>query len=51
MRYTPREIAGWAHFISKGKKREYAENLSLGAMASRGDPKELKKIIKDAEKD
>lgn len=45
--YTPRQIAGFLHFAGKRRKRETAEALSIGAMAARGDPKELKKQIKE----
>ena len=49
--YTPKQLNGFLGFASKRMKREAAHQLSLGAMASRGDPKELKKILKDAEKE
>lgn len=31
---------------AKRKKREAGESLALGALAARGDPKELKKKLK-----
>lgn len=51
MDYTLREIAGWTHFVNRIKKQEMAEQLSIGASAARGNPRDLKKQIKDLEKD
>lgn len=45
--YTPRQIAGFLYFVMERKKREAAQHLSIGALASRGDPKEVKKTLKD----
>lgn len=49
--YTPREIAGWLFFAGKRKAREAGEQLSLGAAAARGEPRALKKQIKELTKD
>lgn len=48
--YTPRMLAGHMHFAMEHQKREMAAALSLHAMAARGDPKEIKKILKEAER-
>jgi hypothetical protein len=48
--YTPRQIAGFHNFASKRQKQEVARDLSIMASASRGDPKELKKQIRDLQK-
>lgn len=47
---TPRELVGWMYFSSRVKKRRQAEDLAIGAMAARGDPKAVKKQIEDADK-
>jgi hypothetical protein len=39
------------YFSNRIKKRNTAELISIGAMASRGDPKDLKKQLADLEKD
>lgn len=44
---TPRQIRGALTFAEKDARREAADNLALGAQASRGEPKELKRLIKD----
>lgn len=48
---TPREISGSLHFAEIDAKRERAETLVTGAMASRGDPKDIKRQLKEAEKE
>lgn len=49
-RYTPRQISGFVGFAARRLKREAAQALSLQSMAARGDPKALRKQIKDLEK-
>jgi hypothetical protein len=49
--YTPRQIAGFLFFSSKRKNREDASKLSIGAMAARGDPKDVKKQVEKLGKD
>ncbi|WP_189342227.1 hypothetical protein, partial [Mesorhizobium sp. M2A.F.Ca.ET.067.02.1.1] len=48
---TPRELIGRLHFSNKIRKRQFAEALAASAMGARGDPKDVKKILKDAERD
>jgi hypothetical protein len=45
--YTPRELVGWVALIADEQRRAAAENLSLGAMAARGDPKRLEALVKE----
>jgi hypothetical protein len=42
---TPREIAGSIHFVQLRRRREAAEQLAFGALAARGEPRELKRQI------
>jgi len=39
------------HFSNKIRKRAFAEALSVSAMGARGEPKDVKKILKEAERD
>ena len=48
---TPREIAGRLYFAERRRKREAAEQLSLQALAARGEPRALKKQIEDLQRD
>lgn len=48
---TPRQIRGALTFAEKDARREAADNLALGAQASRGEPKTLKQIIRELTKD
>ncbi|TIL83950.1 MAG: hypothetical protein E5Y73_35460 [Mesorhizobium sp.] len=50
-RYTPRQVIGFLGFASKRRRQDAAAALSIGAMAARGDPKELKKQIEKLERD
>jgi hypothetical protein len=45
--YTPKRIAGFLHFARLRKARDAAESLQLAALAARGDPKDIKKAVKD----
>lgn len=45
--YTPKRIAGFMHFAAKRRARDAADTLQLNALAARGDPKDLKKTVKD----
>jgi hypothetical protein len=47
---TPREIAGSLYFAERRRKRLAAEQLALGALAARGDPRALKKQIEDLQR-
>jgi hypothetical protein len=48
---TPREIAGALYFAERRRRREAAERLALDALATRGEPRELKKQIEDLRRD
>jgi hypothetical protein len=48
---TPREIAGSLYFAERRRKREAAERLALDALATRGEPRELKRQIEDLRRD
>jgi hypothetical protein len=48
---TPREIAGALYFAERRRRREAAEQLALGALAARGEPRALKKQIEDLQRD
>ena len=45
--YTPRQISAWLQVIVWRKKEDTAQSLSVGALAARGDPKEVKKAYKE----
>lgn len=49
-KYTPRTIDAYLRLGNKRRKRELSEDLSIGAMASRGEPKKLKDLQKQLEK-
>jgi hypothetical protein len=42
---TPREIAGALYFARLRRQREAAEQLALGALAARGEARELKRQL------
>jgi hypothetical protein len=48
---TPREIASCLHFVQRRRRREAAEKLMFSALATRGDPRELKRQIEHMHKD
>lgn len=48
---TPRRAAAWLYHAELHRRREMADKVSLMAMASRGDPRELRKTVKDLSKD
>lgn len=50
-RYTPRQIQGWIQFAFRRKLGERAEMMATMGMASRGDPKELKKQMRSLEQE
>ena len=45
--YTPRQISGYVLLIGKRHKNEAARDLSIYTLASRGDPKDVKKQFKE----
>src|SRR5678815_4770597 len=44
--YTPRQLKAWSQFAERRKRHEAAELVTLHAMASRGDPKEVERKLK-----
>jgi hypothetical protein len=42
---TPREIAGSLHFVQRRRRREAKEKLMFAALATRGEPHELKRQV------
>lgn len=48
---TPRRAAAWLYHVEVLRRHELADQVSLMAMASRGDPKELRKTVKDLSRD
>lgn len=46
--YTPRQITGFLKYAARRRKQDMPHQLWLGAMASRGDPKEITKLVKEA---
>ena len=42
---TPRQIAGSLYFARRRRQREAAEQLALGALAARGEPREVKRQL------
>jgi hypothetical protein len=48
---TPREIAGSLYFAERRRRRDAAEQLALGALAARGEPRALKRQIEQLKKD
>jgi hypothetical protein len=47
----PREIVASLYFAERRRKREAAEQLALGALAARGEPRTLKQQIKNLQRD
>ncbi|WP_164779074.1 hypothetical protein, partial [Mesorhizobium sp. M7A.F.Ca.CA.001.08.2.1] len=50
-RYTPRQIVGFIGFAARRRNHDAAATLALGALAARGDPKDLKKQIADLDRE
>lgn len=48
---TPREIDGALHFAEIDARHERAETLAGGTMAARGEPKAVKKQLKELTKE
>jgi hypothetical protein len=49
--YTPRQIQAYLFIAGRRRKAEAAEQLSIGSMAARGDPKAVKKQLQKWRKD
>lgn len=45
--YTPRRIQASIFLATKRHRRRLSEDLSVGSMASRGDPRVVRRQIKD----
>jgi hypothetical protein len=48
---TPRQIAGALYFARRRRQREAAEQLALGALATRGEPREVKRQLDQLQRD
>jgi hypothetical protein len=48
---TPRELVGRLGFSDRRRKRETGAQLALQATAARGDPKDVKKRIRELTKE
>jgi len=48
---TPRQIAGSLYFARRRRQRERAEQLALGALAARGEPREVKRQLDQLQRD
>jgi hypothetical protein len=48
---TPRQIAGALYFVTRRRKRDLAEKLTIEALAARGEPREVKRQIEQLGKD
>ena len=42
---TPRQIVGSLYFVRRRRQLEAAEQLALGALAARGEPREVKRRL------
>lgn len=48
---TPRQIAGSLYFAQRRQQREAAEQLALGTLAARGEPREVKRQMEQLQRD
>jgi hypothetical protein len=48
---TPRQIAGALYFARRRRRREAAEQLALSSLATRGEPRELKRQLNELNRD
>lgn len=48
---TPRRAAAWVYHAELQRRKEMADLAGVMAMASRGEPRELRKTIKDLSRD
>jgi hypothetical protein len=48
---TPRQIAAALYFARRRRQRDAAEHLALGALAARGEPRELKRQLNELRRD
>lgn len=51
MNYTLRQVVAFQFLASKRVASELIDDISTGALASRGDPKKLRAIIRSIERD
>lgn len=49
--YTPSQLSAFLHFATKRRTGEAASALSIGTMAARGEIKDVKKKLKEMEKE
>jgi hypothetical protein len=48
---TPRQIAGSLYFARRRGQREAAEQLALSTLATRGEPREVKRQLDQLQRD
>ena len=48
---TPRQIAGSLYFARRRRQREAAEQLALGTLAARGEPREVKRQFEQLQRE
>jgi hypothetical protein len=48
---TPRQISGALYFARRRRQQESAEQLALGSLAARGEPREVKRQIDRLQRD
>jgi len=46
-KYTPKQMSAFLFIADKRHRREQKELLALQALVARGEPKELRKMLKD----
>jgi hypothetical protein len=48
--YTPKQLIAFMFLANKRRQRDRAEDLTIHAMAARGEPRAVKKMTKDLQK-
>jgi hypothetical protein len=48
---TPRQIESSLYFARRRRQREAAEQLSLGTLAARGEPREVKRQLEQLQRE
>lgn len=48
---TPKRVAAYIALAVSAERREAGQQLSIGAMAARGDPRAVRKQIRDLSED
>jgi hypothetical protein len=48
---TPRQISGSLYFARRRRQRDAAEQLAMGTLAARGEPREVKRQLDQLNRD